>query len=205
MTQECLDSHIIDIQCKFSDLSAGLSDALSVGSRKIVCLNRKNVSTAHLLRLLKCYTAFTSDVLYAYKIEFEKLEEGVVEVDMAIAANVFTTYIGDGTATTVAKHFQSQIDALASPVYSTELVGTGSKVVLYVYSYDALTSFTDITTVASNDTSLFTIGATNLQNNTDEILDLWNNITHEQLCKIIKFAGVQSNFDQLVTSSGCNC
>lgn len=211
MTQDCLDSHIVDIQCKFSDLSHGLSNALSLGTRKIVCLNRKNVSTAWLLKLLRCYKAFTSPVTFATKIEFNRLDApdpttglyGLVTITMGLGINLFPAYVGTGTDRDIASWFKTQVDNTATAVNyeSVEVVGN----TIYVYSYDPAGSFSDLVISGSSDITLATSTITNLQNNTDEILDLWNNVTHSQLCKIITFAGVQSNFDQLVTSNSCNC
>jgi hypothetical protein len=202
MTQDCLDDHIRVIQCDFALLCAGLADALSVGSRKILCLNRKNVSTSYILNLLRCYKAFTSEVTFATKVEFNRLEEGPATIVLTLDSNIFPYVAGTGSSTDIAIHFEDLInDTITIPPYIVVRV----KNILYIYSYDITASFNDTVLASVSNPELASATITNLQNNTDEILDLWNNITHEQLCKIIKFAGVQANFDKLVTSNSCNC
>lgn len=207
MDQTCLNNHILNIQCKHGALGTRLATALSAGSRKSVCLDRYNVAVSRLLRLLRCYKAFTAEVTYAYKITFTRDSSGTTTVDVTLKDNILTQYSGTGTAEEIAIFFQNQLDAGGLTVdYKTERVGS----TLYVYSYDAAASFADTTTIAVGNTAV-SYTATNLQNDLDEILNLWNSLTEDQICSIVtmatKFAdnGIQNGVGGSNSGGGCNC
>jgi hypothetical protein len=201
MTQDCLNEHIRQIQCDFAQLSSGLSDALAIGSKKIMCLNRKNVSTAHLLNLLRCYRAFEGDLTFASKIEINRLAPGSAQLTLILNFHV-RLFTSSGTDEEIAIHFENEINGITlSPLYKVVRV----KNILYIYSYDAAASFNDTLSITATDSSLVTSKTTNLQNNTEEILSMWNNITQEELCKVVKFAGIQAGYDKPAEASGCNC
>lgn len=205
MYRDCLRSHIINIQCKQGQLGSVLSTQLELGSRKVVCLDRFNAATTYLLRILRCYTPFAQEVTYAYKFVFDRSVAGSVSIDMTLKDNVLATYTGTGTGEEIAIYFQNLIDAGGLTIdYLTERVGN----VLYVYSYDAAASFTDTTTTTSSSTSV-TVTQTILQNDLDEILNLWNSLTESEICNLITLATNASmtgaTLGKVTGNSGCNC
>jgi len=209
MDRDCLTNNILNIQCKHGTLGATLSTHLSVGSKKIVCLDRFNVATGNLLDILRCYKPFETPVTYAHKFCFDRtdMEESPLtpaRVDMIIDTNVLI-YNGTGSGEDMAIFFESQIKAGGlTKNYLTERVGG----CLYVYSYDATASFADTTTVTS-DVPEVTIKATNLHNDLDQILNLWNSITEQELCNLITFATNAADTGKTLSGSsgngGCNC
>jgi hypothetical protein len=204
MDRTCLTNNILSIQCAHGVLGSGLTTQLSAGSRKSVCLNRYNVATGYLLDILRCYTPFESTVTYAYKFTFTRDLSGSITVALTLKDNVLTSYTGTGTAEEIAIYFQDLINAGGLTVdYLTERVGS----VLYVYSYDTAASFTDTTTISSNNIAVV-VGSTPLQSNLDEILNLWNSLTENEICNLITYTTKAANTalpTGIGSARGCNC
>lgn len=207
MTTACLNNHILNIKCKHAALGIRLANALTAGSRKTVCLDRYNVATANLVKILSCYKSFESDVTYAYKFTFTRVAAGSSAVSLTLKTGDFTLlYTGTGTAEDIATHFQNLIDAgeISGKAYKTERIGGE----LYVYSYDVDASFSDETTV-SVDNTFVTYEAVSLQTSLSDILNLWNTLTEEEICSIITmtttFADKGIAPSPTNSSSGCNC
>jgi len=184
ITRADLNIHINNIQCKQSDLGAALSTALSLGTCTWRELNDKNVSVTHMLNRIGCYKPFEGTVTYATKFAFAKVGTGSITVDLTIGAVTFTQFVGAGTATDIVNHFFNDInDNTTSPDYIAERVGN----VLYVYSIDAGTDFAATTTVTIVDaTGGTSVATTGLENDLDEILDLFNCLTFTEMCGIIR-------------------
>jgi hypothetical protein len=164
------------------------------------------VSVAHVLKVLKCYTAFTADVTFATKVTFDRVDDGAVTVSFALGVYFYPGYIaGTGTGEDIAAFFENEINTdVGAPIDYETVVRVGNT--LYIYSYDAGASFSDSVVANSTDTSLVTTTVTNLQNKTSEILDVWNSITYEQLCCLLDFANNQVKIEVGAQGSNpCNC
>jgi len=214
MTQGNLNQEIVNLQCKHTTLTEKLVNYLSIGSPKIVCYNRKNVSTAWVLKVLRRYQAFSAEVTFATKIEFNRIDApdpntglyGSVQVDLFLDLFAYTPfYTGTGSGEDIARYYENAVNNTAHPSNTYEpVVRVGNT--LYIYSYDTNASFSDNVLANSLDTDLVTTTVTNLQNKTEEILDLWNSITHEELCCLLGFAKSQTELNiGASTSSPCNC
>ena len=204
MDKTCLNTNILNIQCNHGTLGATLSDQLSAGTRKVVCLNRYNVATGYLLDIIRSYTPFESPVTYAYKFTFNKSDASTARVDMIFDINVLI-YNSTGSGEDIAIYFETAIKAGSSfsNNYYVERVGN----VLYLYSYDSSASFSD-NGVLTTTSSKATVSAASLENDLDQILNIWNSITQQELCNLITFAtktASASNGLSTSSSGGCNC
>lgn len=210
MDRTCLNDNILDIMCKHGTLGSTLSSHLSMGTRKVVCLDRYNVATGYLLDILKCYRPFEDTVTYAHKFVFDRpdlLTSPLTSatVSLTLQTNVLTDYVGTGDGNAMAIHFQDIIDAGGLTIaYLTERVGN----VLYVYSYDPIATFADVTTISSSVVKV-TVAKTNLQNDLSEILNLWNSLTEIEICNLITLARnaalTGASLPAGGGSGGCNC
>lgn len=202
MTKECLDNNIIVIQCDFANLTLALTKALTIGSNKTICLNRKNVTTSYLLNLLRCYTPFVSEVTYAYKIVFTLNTPGIVDADLILFNNLYNLNQTMSTSEELAIYYAQKIKTQVGSVdYKTEIVGN----ILYLYSYDIAADFADTTSLSVNSGDISS-NITTLQNNLDEILNLWNSLTEDEICKILTFATNESKYSAItVNTNTCNC
>tara|TARA_B110000259_G_scaffold165744_1_gene192805 strand:+ start:10559 stop:11188 length:630 start_codon:yes stop_codon:yes gene_type:complete len=209
MDKACLINNILNIQCKHGHLGSALSDQLSAGTRKAVCLDRYNVATGYLLGILKDYKSFESPVTYAYKVTFNRTSSTEspltsATVSLSLKDNNLTSYVGTGDGNDIAIHFEALINTGSLTVtYSVERISN----VLYIYSYDTNASFSDIGTTTSSTTKV-TATSISLENNLDEILNIWNNLTEQELCNLITFATKTASSSEDLTSgggSGCNC
>lgn len=209
MDKTCINTNILNIQCKHGTLGHTLSSHLDGGTRKIAYLNRYNVATGYLLDILKSYKPFDSPVTYAYKFTFSRVSAGSSTVNMKLRSNFITTYSGAGTGTDVAIHFENAIktgiDKFGFSIivdYKVERVDN----VLYVYSYDTAATYSDNGEVTS--TTNLTAASKSLENSLDEILNIWNNLTEKELCTLITFTTKTASTGEDLSgtsSSGCNC
>lgn len=214
LSQTDINNHILSLQCKHTDLTTKLVDYLSIGSKKVVCYNRKNVSVMHVLRVLRRYKNFSGDITFATKIEFDRVDTAdpvtglyqSVQVDVFLDLFAYTPfYVGTGSAEDIAAYYENAINNTAHPSNTYEtVVRVGNT--LYIYSYDSNATFADNVLANSLDTDLVTTTVTNLQNKTDEILDIWNAITYKQLCCLLDFANNQVKIQVGASGSNpCNC
>lgn len=208
MNRTCLNNNIINIQCIHSTLGVTLSDHLSAGTRKVVCLDRYNIATGYVLDILRGYKPFESDVTYAYKFTFTRPvgDTASTTVSMQLKDNTLTPYTGTGNGTDIAVHFETLIKAGGLTIaYQVERVGN----VLYVYTYDSGAAYTDnAVTVANPVTTKVTAVSKSLENNLDELLNIWNSLTEKELCNLITFATTTAGKTaggSSTSSGGCNC
>lgn len=211
MNRTCLNNNIINIQCIHSTLGVTLSDHLSAGTRKIVCLDRYNIATGYLLDILRGYKPFEDNLTYAYKFTFVR-EAGdttsttvsMTMKNIVVGQALLTSYVGTGSGTDIATHFQTVINAASLGItYYTERVDN----VLYVYSYDSNVDFSDVSTLGSSSTKV-TATTKSLENNLDEILNIWNSLTKKELCNLVTFATTTAGKTaggSTTSSGGCNC
>ena len=206
MNRTCLNNNILNIQCRHSTLGVVLSDHLSAGTRKVVCLDRYNIATGYVLDILRGYKPFESDVTYAYKFTFTRSAGDTTSatVTMQLKDNTITQYTGTGTGTDIAVHFETTIKAATTSVaYQVERVDN----VLYVYSYDSGAAYADAATTTSSTTKVTAVSKS-LENNLDEILNIWNSLTEKELCNLITFATTTAGKTaggSSTSSGGCNC
>lgn len=191
-----LVNNIVNIKCKHGSLTSELVDGLLIGSCKVKSLTNKSITLTRLLNRVACYTPFDKEPTFAYKIEFNKETSDSVTVDIMLGLVSLPQYSGTGTAIDIVDHFYNAIENnVTSPEYSA----TKTDNILYIYSYDVATSFaTGVSIVTTDPQNSLTYSETNLQNDLDEILNVWNCSTPEELCKMVDYC-------YKILDGKCNC
>lgn len=193
MTLNSKNRHLQYLQCLQESYASKLYKSLSYGN----CPEEKlilNEMLTYIIRVVRRYTPFDSEVTYAYKFTFTRVEENEeVEVEIDIDG-VNWTYSGTGSANDIVDFFYSEInDGTTTPEYYAEKDGD----ILYIYSYDEDADYSLTTTLTIDNEDLLTGTSSSLINDTDEILNLWNCITNDELCSII-------NLKKKIETN-CNC
>ena len=191
-----LNNNIVNIKCKHGELTSKLVNSLLIGSCKTKSLSNKSITLSRLLTRVACYTPFDSEPTFAYKLDFSKDTADSVIIDIMIGLISLPQYSGTGNAIDIVDHFYNAIE---NNVTSPEYRATKSNNILYIYSYDAASSFsTNVSIVVTDTQNSLTITETNLQNSLDEILDVWNCSTSQELCKLVDYC-------YKILDGKCNC
>jgi len=189
LTTAILNNRILNIQVKQAALGIKLNTSLQADYKNLICLNRKNVTTTNLLQLLYSYIPFTSEVFFASKIDFVSLASGTGNLVLTVNSDVYTLTGADiEDIDFVIDSYVTSINSTTTPQYKAFKVGS----TMYVYSYDNTATFSDTFTFTSSTTN-FTGTITNLSTDYSEILDIWNNVTSDEICQIINFATYMSD------------
>jgi len=191
-----LVNNILNIKCKHGTLTSQLVDALMVGSCKAKKLANNSITLTRLLNRVACYTPFDEEPTFAYKLELEKETNDSVIMDIMIGLISLPQYSGTGNAIDIVDHFYNAIE---NNTTSPEYRATKFNNILYIYSYDAGSSFTtNVSVVLSDPQNSLSVTKTNLQNSLEEILSVWNCSTPEELCKLIDHC-------YKILDDKCNC
>jgi hypothetical protein len=183
MIQSQLDDIILSIKADHGPLGASLTNALQLGTRKVISINRRNVAIGHLLNILNKYDAFEEGVTFASKIEFISHDSTTVVLTLTIGAE---TEVISSTSASNIDYIIDTFVTLFNAAHSPQYIAFKFENTMYVYSYDVAATFTDLVSFATTSTSSIEARVTNLQNDQSEILDLWNPITSDDLCRLIK-------------------
>jgi hypothetical protein len=161
MDTGCRNTHIALIQCAYKDLAYQFVESAGMGSSELPCLSLKMKIVSKYLSMLYCYKTLTTDFTFAYQFDVSSLEYSDIQlIEYQIATGLAITYYTS---------------------YDTE------NNYLYVYSYTVGANLTDIHNAILVVTST-TLPETDVIDNLDFLLDLWNCITYTQLCNIINHA-----------------
>lgn len=193
ITVDCRNTLIRDLQCKYADHISKVSKGLAFRKKDLPCLKRDAILARQFISMLYCYTTFTSDVTAAFSILFVKedaTDRDVVE--LFIDGVSMGTYTGSGTQAEIAQYFYNEIND-NSTVWHAEFVDN----TLYVWSYDTNQTYADVISITSSNNET-TITYTSLEDNLEEILDIWNCIPYEDICNVYEFASK-------ILKENCNC
>jgi len=175
------NKHLQNLQCLQEEYGAKLYKSLSYGN----CPEEKlilNEMLTYIIRVLRRYEVFTSEVTYAYSFTFERLiEDDSVTVSIDIDGTSWS-YTGTGTAEEIVTYFYQQInDNTTTPEFKAERVGA----ILYIYSYATAVDFSATNTITISDEDILTVTDSTMEDDLDDILDIWNCVTSDQICEII--------------------
>jgi len=187
MISEDLNKHIHNIQFKYADFTNSTLNALEYDK----CSKQDKIDNSRILssyiRLLWCYEPFAQKVTYASSFKVFRADSDPITITITIGAQAFV-YTGSSDAETIVTTLKGLINSTTeTPI---DYVADCTANTLYIWTYDAAASFADVTTaVITINTNLDnTVTVTNLENNTSEILNLFNCLTSEQLCSVINSA-----------------
>lgn len=194
ITKDCQKKYILDIRCKLSDHAGDTSKAITLMRSDRHCKTRDLTLLDGFVDSLFYYNAFDSDVTYAYKFKFKRTDSQQITVQIDIGTESFSV-TDNGNASTFVQSFFKKIENNTQSPANLRAEFDGD--VLYVYSYSSninyLTS-TSVTVTQGSDQDN-EVNESSLQNKEEEILNLWNCLTYNELCSIINGA-----YDTIKTS-----
>lgn len=176
MDLTCRNTNYNKISQILNTLLAKYNKKVSIGS-SCNCLEAKIVLFTNVKEILSCYRPYTSELTYLYSLQIIRPTSESVTVDLTIGSDTFS-YTGIETGISILFNLRNQINQ------STDLIGYIVGNTLYIYSYSTNVNFSTPTTFDSTVES--TVGIlTNLENSPNTLVDLWNCLTSEQICKLV--------------------
>ena len=194
MYQDCLNTYILDIKCKFARLAATSSDSLALLSKKADCQLFKAKIIDLYLHELQCYKAFRSQVFGAWSIDI--VPSTIEDYNITLTLNT-GTYLVSGTMSS---------EQLIIELYNLLKIDTNLDVnytdnTLYIISYVNTLTYND--TITLTDSVLIDFNSiTELQGNESIFLNLTNCLTEEDIEAIIRHSYKLLNS---TSSSKCGC
>jgi hypothetical protein len=189
---ECRNNLIRDLQCKFADYVKLTTDAMAYGKKNQPCLKQNTILVNLFIGDLYCYHTFTETVQAAFSFTINNPELETADFTINLEGTDFTiTSSSDG---------QSIVQALYNLINETTVSGitwyseTNGNV-LYIWTYD-----TGSTLPVSSSTGTETeINQSNIIDNLEEILDIWNCLSFDEICSNYEFA------NSILKKENCNC
>jgi hypothetical protein len=143
MYQDCLNTYILDIKCKFARLAATSSDSLALLSKKADCQLFKAKIIDLYLHELQCYKAFRSQVFGAWSIDI--VPSTIEDYNITLTLNT-GTYLVSGTMSS---------EQLIIELYNLLKIDTNLDVnytdnTLYIISYVNTLTYNDTITLTDS-------------------------------------------------------
>jgi hypothetical protein len=177
------------LQCNLGNLADITSKAFAYRKRNRDCLKNDLILLNNIIKILYRYVAFDGVVTYAYSFTFSKDVATPETITLNIDGEAYPYISSSDNVEDIVNYYY---DLFQNNVETPDLYAEKDGNTLYVFSYDTSLTFSSTTTPdASNDYT--TIVATSMENNLQDILDLWNCITNEQLCSLIYIAHALEN------------
>ena len=168
------------LQCQLGTLADTTSKAYAFRKRNKECLRNDLILLNNVIRILYNYVTFDDVVTYAYSFTFTKTSASSDTLTLTIGAQTFVL-VTSGDGENIASSYFTTLDGGAQlPELYAEIDGN----TLYVFSYSSSLDYTATSTVTSLN-SLTTTVVASLEDSLQDILDLWNCITNEELCSLI--------------------
>ena len=159
MEQSCRNTHIAMLQYRYKDLAAKAISMAEIGSSEYPCMMKRMIIVSKYIDMLYCYKGLDAALTYSYRFDVASLEESTVHsIKSAIELS--------GTYLTIYDRTQAY---------------------LYVYSYNAVANHSEVLGYIASITSEV-LNCSNVINNPEYLLDVWNCITLSELCGIIDHA-----------------
>ncbi len=181
------------LQCQMGTFANTTANAFAYRKKNKECLKEDLILLDNIIRILYNYESFTSEPTYAYSFEFIRNSSTADTITLTIGAQTFNYAVTTEDGEDIANYYESiLIPSGTNPDLYAERDGN----ILYVWSLDTSLNYSSTSTVTDlNSTVSSTVAS--LEDNLQEILDLWNCITNEELCSLIS---VVSNIN-----NDCDC
>jgi hypothetical protein len=181
------------LQCNLGELADSSSKAFAYRKKNRECLKNDLILLNNIIRILYKYVTFDDIVTYAYSFTFTKEVSTSETITLNIAGEAYPYVSSTSDEEDIVDYYLALFN---NNVQDPDLYAEKDGNTLYVFSYDTDLNFASTTTPdASGDYT--TISASSLENDLQDILDLWNCLTNEQICNLIATAHELEN--------GCNC
>ncbi len=181
-TTSCFRDHIRDIQCKSVSKGEDLMDQLRQGDSRVRCTEEDIMLVDSYLDILYCYKTFDGDPEVVMKFTIERGDDKSITIEINDDNGITWSVTSSGTAHDIISQFKSDINGgTTSPDYSADISGND----LYVYSTESGASFSpgaiSITSGSQNDS----VSQEDITDDPSELLNIWNDITTDEVCGII--------------------
>jgi hypothetical protein len=172
------------LQCNLGELADTTSKAFAYRKRNKECLQDDLFLLDNVIRILYNYVTFDDVVTYAYSFTFTKDVATSETITLNIDGDAYPYTSSSADVTDIVDYYYTLFqDNVQTPDLYAEKDGN----TLYVFSYDTALTFSSTTAPAASG-GYTTIASASLENDLQDILDLWNCITNEQLCSLISLA-----------------
>lgn len=177
------------LQCNLGTLADTTSKAYAFRKRNRDCLRNDLILLNNVIKILYRYVAFDDVVTYAYSFTFEKNVSTSETITLNIDGEPYPYVSSSDDVTDIVNYYY---DLFQNNIENPDLHAEKDGNTLYVFSYDNTLTFSS-TTVPNASNGYTTITATSMEDNLQDILNLWNCITNEQLCSLIYIAHALEN------------
>lgn len=169
------------LQCNLGELADTTSKAFAYRKRNKECLQDDLFLLDNVIRMLYNYVTFDDIVTYAYSFTFTKAVATPETITLTIGANSYPYVSSSSNVEDIVDYYYGLFE---NNVQSPDLYAEKDGNTLYVFSYDTSLTFSSTTTTNASG-NYTTITAASMEDDLQDILDLWNCITNEQLCSLI--------------------
>lgn len=181
------------LQCALANVANSTGKAVAFRKRSRECLKNDLILLNNVIRILYKYTSFASQPTYAYSFTFTRSAYTTDTLTLTIGAQTFVKAVTTDTEESIVDYYES---VLVPSGTNPDLYSEADDDTLYVWSSSPTLSYSSTSTLTSLN-STTTVTATSMENDLQDILDLWNCLTNEQLCELIS---VVKDLDE-----ECNC
>jgi hypothetical protein len=172
------------LQCQLGILADTTSKAYAFRKRNRDCLRDDLILLNNVIRILYKYVTFDDTVTYAYSFTFEKDVATPETITLSIDGEVYPYVSSSNDAEDIVDYY---LGLFNNNVQDPDLYAEKDGTTLYVFSYDTDLNFSSTTTAAAS-SGYTTITATSMEDDLQDILDLWNCLTNDQICELISIA-----------------
>jgi hypothetical protein len=177
------------LQCNLGELADTTSKAYAFRKRNRDCLRNDLILLNNVIRILYKYVAFDDVVTYAYSFTFQKTVSNSETITLNIDGEPYPYVSSSDDVTDIVNYYYKLFQ---NSVQNPDLYAEKDGNTLYVFSYDNALTFSS-TTAPNASSNYTTIAAASMEDNLQDILNLWNCITNEQLCSLIYIAHALEN------------
>lgn len=171
------------LQCDLGELADTTSKAFAFRKRNRECLKDDLFLLNNIIRILYNYVTFDDTVTYAYSFTFSKSVSTPETITLTIGSDSYPYVSSSSDAEDIVDYYLTLFnDNAQDPDLYAEKDGT----TLYVFSYDVDLNYSSTTTATASG-GYTTIATASMENDLQDILDLWNCLTNDQICSLISF------------------
>lgn len=169
------------LQCDLGNLANNTTKAFSYRKRNKECLKNDLILLNNIIRILYKYKTFDDVVTYAYSFTFTKDVATPETINLNIGADSYPYVSSSSDVEDIVDYYLALFnDNTQSPDLYAEKDGN----TLYVFSYSNTLSYSSTATATASG-GYTSIAVSSMEDNLQDILDLWNCLTNDQVCSLI--------------------
>lgn len=169
------------LQCDLGNLADTTSKAFAFRKKNRECLKEDLILLDNIIRILYDYVTFDDTVTWAYSFTFEKTVSTPSTVELNIDGNAYPYVSSSSDPEDIVDYYLALFN---NNVQTPDLYAEKDGTTLYVFSYSTSLNFSDVPTPSSTG-SLVTITTASMEDDLQDILDLWNCLSNDEICSLI--------------------